>query len=90
MPRPRASAANPPTTAADYKFPEAARLNNPTAEAALSMSPEALADQPIPEGAKKRNGCATHASSGTEPRRPTTRRPMARYTSMTRYLPRSS
>ena len=50
MPRPRASAAKTPTTAADYKFPEADRLNNPTAEAALAMSPEALADQPIPEG----------------------------------------
>ena len=49
MPRPQASAAKTPTTAAEYKFPEAERLNNPTAEAALSMSPEALADQPIPE-----------------------------------------
>ena len=53
MPRPRASAAKTPTTAADYKFPEAERLNNPTAEAALSMSPEALADQPIPEGSEE-------------------------------------
>ena len=53
MPRPRARAAKTPTTAADYKFPEAERLNNPTAEAALAMSPGALADQPIPEGAEE-------------------------------------
>ena len=53
MPRPRARAAQTPRTTADYKFPEADRLNNPTAEAALSMSPEALADQPIPEGAEE-------------------------------------
>ena len=53
MPRPRASAAKNPTSASEYKFPEADRLNNPTAEAALSMSPEALADQPIPEGSEE-------------------------------------
>ena len=53
MPRPRASAAKNPTSASEYKFPEAERLNNPTAEAALSMSPEALADQPIPEGSEE-------------------------------------
>ena len=46
-PRPRA--ARTPATAADYKFPEAERLNNPTAETALLMSTEALADEPIPE-----------------------------------------
>ena len=49
MPRPRSRAAQTPTTAADYKFPEAERLNNPTAEAALLMNTEALANQPIPE-----------------------------------------
>ena len=49
-PRPRA--ARTPATAADYKFPEAERLNNPTAEAALMMGPDALADQPIPDDAQ--------------------------------------
>ena len=49
-PRPRA--ARTPATAADYKFPEAERLNNPTAEGALMMGPDALADQPIPDDAQ--------------------------------------
>ena len=49
MPRPRSRATQTPMTAADYKFPEAERLNNPTAEAALLMNTEALANQPIPE-----------------------------------------
>ena len=48
-PRPRRRAAQTPATPADYKFPEAERLNNPTAETALLMSTEALADEPIPE-----------------------------------------
>ena len=48
MPRPRSGAAQTPATAADYRFPEAERLNNPTAEAALLMNTEALTDQPIP------------------------------------------
>ena len=51
-PRPRQRAAQTPATAADYKFPEAERLNNPTAEAALLMGPDALADQPIPDDAQ--------------------------------------
>ena len=50
-PRPRA--ARTPATAADYKFPEAERLNNPTAETALFMSTEALADQAIPEDSQE-------------------------------------
>ena len=49
MPRPRSRAAQTPATAADYKFPEAKRLNNPTAEAALLMNTEALTNQPVPE-----------------------------------------
>ena len=49
-PRPRA--ARTPATAADYKFPEAERLNNPTAEGALMMGPDVLADQPIPDDAQ--------------------------------------
>ena len=49
-PRPRA--ARTPATAADYKFPEAERLNNLTAEGALMMGPDALADQPIPDDAQ--------------------------------------
>ena len=49
-PRPRA--ARTPATATDYKFPEAERLNNPTAEGALMMGPDALADQPIPDDAQ--------------------------------------
>ena len=51
-PRPRQRAARTPATAADYKFPEAERRNNPTAEAALMMGPDALADQPIPDDAQ--------------------------------------
>ena len=43
----RATQALPTVT--DYKFPEAGKRNNPTAEAALMMSTEELADQPIPE-----------------------------------------
>ena len=53
LPQPRQRAARTPATAADYKFPEAERLNNPTAEAALMMGAEALADQPIPEDTKE-------------------------------------
>ena len=49
-PRPRA--ARTPATAADYKFPEAKRLNNPTAEGALMMGPDALGNQPIPDDAQ--------------------------------------
>ena len=48
-PRTRRRATQAPATATDYKFPEADRRNNPTAEAALMMSAEALADRPIPE-----------------------------------------
>ena len=48
---PRATQA--PSTATDYKFPEAKRPNNPTAETALMMSTEALADQPIPENTQE-------------------------------------
>ena len=33
-----------------YKFPSAEKVNNPTSEAALAMSPEDIVDQPIPEG----------------------------------------
>ena len=51
-PRPRPRAARTPATAADYKFPEAERLNNPTAEGALMMGPDALANQPIPDDAQ--------------------------------------
>ena len=54
-PRPRQRATQTPATAADYKFPEAERLNNPTAEAALLMNKEALADQPIPDDAQDTN-----------------------------------
>ena len=42
-----------PSTATDYKFREAKRPNNPTAETALMMSTEALADQPIPENTQE-------------------------------------
>ena len=52
-PRTRRRAAQAPATATDYKFPEAERRNNPTAEAALMMEAEALADQPIPDGAQE-------------------------------------
>ena len=48
-PRTRRRATQAPPTATDYKFPEAGKRNNPTAEAALMMSTEELADQPIPE-----------------------------------------
>ena len=48
-PRTRRRATQAPATATDYKFPEADRRNNPTAEAALMMDTEALADQPIPD-----------------------------------------
>ena len=42
-----------PATATDYKFPEADRRNNPTAEAALMMDTEALAEQPIPDDSQE-------------------------------------
>ena len=48
-PRTRRRATQAPPTATDYKFPEAGKRNNPTAEASLMMSTEELADQPIPE-----------------------------------------
>ena len=48
-PRTQRRATQAPATAAEYKFPEADRRNNPTAEIALMMSTEALADQFIPE-----------------------------------------
>ena len=48
-PRTRRRATQAPPTPTDYKFPEAGKRNNPTAEAALMMSTEELADQPIPE-----------------------------------------
>ena len=48
-PRTRRRATQAPPTATDYKFPEAERRNNPTAEASLMMSTEELADQPIQE-----------------------------------------
>ena len=44
MPRPRRTA-----RPSEYRFPESERLNNPTAETALLMSPEEMEDQPIPE-----------------------------------------
>ena len=48
-PRTQRRATQAPATAAEYKFPEVDRRNNPTAEIALMMSTEALAEQFIPE-----------------------------------------
>ena len=53
MPPRTRRATQAPSTATDYKFPEAERPNNPTAETALMMSTEALADQPIPENTQE-------------------------------------
>ena len=53
MPPRTRRATQAPSTATDYKFPEAKRPNNPTAETALMMSTEALADQPIPENTQE-------------------------------------
>ena len=38
-----------PQQADAYKFPSADKINNPTSEIALGMSPEDIVDQPIPE-----------------------------------------
>ena len=53
MPPRTRRATQAPANATDYKFPEAERSNNPTAETALMMSTEALADQPIPENTQE-------------------------------------
>ena len=53
MPPRTRRATQAPSTATDYKFTEAKRPNNPTAETALMMSTEELADQPIPENTQE-------------------------------------
>ena len=47
-PRTQRRTTQAPATAAEYKFPEADRRNDPTAEIALMMNTEELADQFIP------------------------------------------